>query len=195
MYSLMEEYLKIYMRFGGNIYNSISLFNIVFISKNLTSFTVCPWVICKILEPPFTYLQRNINKLITANFQAKRVFYKKTIRRRMPSSGILRRVALVKTHVSEELIASFIRVTRIGELGKTLAVTSNRHTRPKDNGSSNWLADFCPPCNVGDTFLRDVGSYKSHTASHPRIRHTSNIYLFMCRAELLACGRICYFPI
>jgi hypothetical protein len=40
----------------------------------------------------------------------------------MPPSGMLRRVALVKTHVSEELSASFIRVTRIGELGATLAV-------------------------------------------------------------------------
>jgi hypothetical protein len=43
----------------------------------------------------------------------------------MASSGMLRRVALVITDVSEELSASFIRVTRIGELG-TLAVTSNR---------------------------------------------------------------------
>jgi hypothetical protein len=32
----------------------------------------------------------------------------------------------VRTDVSEELNASFIRVTRIGELGTTLAVTSNR---------------------------------------------------------------------
>jgi hypothetical protein len=39
---------------------------------------------------------------------------------------MLRRVALVKTDVSEELNASFIRVTRIGELGTTLAVTNNR---------------------------------------------------------------------
>jgi hypothetical protein len=31
-----------------------------------------------------------------------------------------------KIEVSEELSASFIRVTRIGELGTTLAVTSNR---------------------------------------------------------------------
>jgi hypothetical protein len=37
----------------------------------------------------------------------------------MVSSGTLRRVALVKTDVSEKLSASFIRVTRIGELGKT----------------------------------------------------------------------------
>jgi hypothetical protein len=35
-------------------------------------------------------------------------------------------VALVRTDVSEELSASFISVTRIGELGTTLAVTSNR---------------------------------------------------------------------
>jgi hypothetical protein len=39
---------------------------------------------------------------------------------------MLRRVALVRTDFSEELSASFIRVTRIGELGTTLAVTSNR---------------------------------------------------------------------
>jgi hypothetical protein len=37
-------------------------------------------------------------------------------------------VALVRTDVSKELGASFIRVTRIGELGTTLAVTSNRRT-------------------------------------------------------------------
>jgi hypothetical protein len=45
----------------------------------------------------------------------------------MASSGKLRRVALVRTYVLEELSASIIRVTRIGELG-TLAVTSHRHT-------------------------------------------------------------------
>jgi hypothetical protein len=37
------------------------------------------------------------------------------------SSGMLRRVALVRTDVSEEPGASFIRVTRIGELGTTQA--------------------------------------------------------------------------
>jgi hypothetical protein len=46
----------------------------------------------------------------------------------MASSGMLRHVVLVRTDVSEELSASFIRVTRIGELGTTLAVTSNRRT-------------------------------------------------------------------
>jgi hypothetical protein len=46
----------------------------------------------------------------------------------MASSGMLRRVALVRTGISEELSASFIKVTRIGELGTTLAVTSIRRT-------------------------------------------------------------------
>jgi hypothetical protein len=46
---------------------------------------------------------------------------------RMAPSGMLRRVALLRTDVSEEL-SSFIRVTRICELGTTLAVTSNRRT-------------------------------------------------------------------
>jgi hypothetical protein len=41
---------------------------------------------------------------------------------------MLRRVALVITDVSEERSASFIRVTRIGELETTLAVTSNPGT-------------------------------------------------------------------
>jgi hypothetical protein len=42
----------------------------------------------------------------------------------MPSFGMLRRVTLVRTNVSEELSTSLIRVTRIGELGTTVAVTN-----------------------------------------------------------------------
>jgi hypothetical protein len=58
----------------------------------------------------------------------------------MLSSGMLRRVALLKTDISEERSSSINRVIRIGELG-TLTVNGNR-------------------C----TFLRSVGSYNSHTA-------------------------------
>jgi hypothetical protein len=46
----------------------------------------------------------------------------------MVSSGLLRRVALVTTDVSEELGVSFIRVTKIGALGTTQVATSNRRT-------------------------------------------------------------------
>jgi hypothetical protein len=46
----------------------------------------------------------------------------------MASSGMLRRAALVRTDVSEELSVYLFTVTRIGELGTTLAVTSNRRT-------------------------------------------------------------------
>jgi hypothetical protein len=42
---------------------------------------------------------------------------------------LLRRVALVRTDVSEEPGASFIRVTKLGALGTTQAATSNRVRR------------------------------------------------------------------
>jgi hypothetical protein len=61
---------------------------------------------------------------------------------------MLRIVALVRTDVSEEHGSSFIRVTRIGELGTKQAATNNRRTLRRN---TKW-------------FLRNVGSYKSHTA-------------------------------
>jgi hypothetical protein len=84
----------------------------------------------------------------------------------MASSGLLRRVALVRTDVSEELSTSFIRVTRICELGTTLAVTSNRHVRrllvtASVVPSSQILVN---PDEGGARFLRNASSYKSHMA-------------------------------
>jgi hypothetical protein len=46
----------------------------------------------------------------------------------MAFSGMLRRLALVRTDVSEELSASIIRAKIIAEQGTMLAVTSNRRT-------------------------------------------------------------------
>jgi hypothetical protein len=58
---------------------------------------------------------------------------------RMVSSGMLHRAALVRADVSEELSAFFIRVTRIGELGTTLAVTSNRRTQRASVASYSYV--------------------------------------------------------
>jgi hypothetical protein len=49
---------------------------------------------------------------------------------------MLRHAALVRTDVSGELSASFIKMTRIGELGTTLSVTSNRRTLRKNTKCS-----------------------------------------------------------
>jgi hypothetical protein len=54
-------------------------------------------------------------------------------------------VAIVRTEVSEELRASFIKVTRIGELGTTLAVTSNRRTF-----AVNEVINLQVPSNAGN---------------------------------------------
>jgi hypothetical protein len=67
---------------------------------------------------------------------------------------MLRRVPLVRTDVSEELCTSIILVTRIGELGTTIAVTSNRSTLRRNTN------DF----DGGAKTLRNVDYYKSHTA-------------------------------
>jgi hypothetical protein len=68
----------------------------------------------------------------------------------MPSSGMLVCVTFVRTGVSQEHIASIIRVTKIGEIGTTLAVTSNRSTvqrnimwaNPRRRHSSSLMLQF-----------------------------------------------------
>jgi hypothetical protein len=83
----------------------------------------------------------------------------------MASSGMLRHVALVRTDVSLELSDSFIRVTRIGELGTTLAVTRNRCASVASYSKN--CSKYTDSCHIdeGDAkFQRNVGSYKSHAA-------------------------------
>jgi hypothetical protein len=52
---------------------------------------------------------------------------------------MLRRAAFVRTDVSEEPGASFIRVTGIGELGTTQAATSNLRTLGRRSESHSLL--------------------------------------------------------
>jgi hypothetical protein len=51
---------------------------------------------------------------------------------------MLHRVAPVRTDVSEESSASFIRVTRIGELGTTQAATSNPRMMRRNLFFEGW---------------------------------------------------------
>jgi hypothetical protein len=86
---------------------------------------------------------------------------------------MLRHVTLVRTDVSEELSASFIRVTRIGELGTTLAVTSNRHTLrrntsniPEDAILHSHRRENLKSLTVRSDYPRNAGSIKMVADSH-----------------------------
>jgi hypothetical protein len=68
---------------------------------------------------------------------------------------MLRHVALERTDVSEELSTSFIRVTRIGEVGTTLAVASNRRTLRRNS----WLlvtASVVPSSPIIVTLVKEA---------------------------------------
>jgi hypothetical protein len=75
---------------------------------------------------------------------------------KIPSSGMIFRVALVRTDVSEESFPFIINDIRIGELEKTLAVTSNRNMMQRNMYSHND--------DGRDNLLRNVGFYKYYNA-------------------------------
>jgi hypothetical protein len=89
----------------------------------------------------------------------------------MASSGMLRRVALVRTDVSEECSASFIRAIRIGEVRRTLTVTGNQLVFLRSLCPLLVTANVVPSSPIIFTLMkeaqisfRNVCSYKSHTA-------------------------------
>jgi hypothetical protein len=72
---------------------------------------------------------------------------------------MLRRVALVRTDVSEEPSTSFIRVTRNGELWITLAVTSNRRTLRRSVRRLLVTASVVPSSTIIVTLMKEeIGS-------------------------------------
>jgi hypothetical protein len=74
----------------------------------------------------------------------------------MGSSGMLSLVPLVRTDVSEELSASLIRVIRIGELGTTLEVTSNRRMLRRNTRRLLVTASFVPTSPILVTLMKEA---------------------------------------
>jgi hypothetical protein len=94
----------------------------------------------------------------------RRLTWRKHIFTRMVSSGMLHLVALVRTDVSEEPSASFIKVIRIGELGTTLAATSNRRTlRRKASVLTRVTRCNIPECTILHSHRGE--NLKSYTCS------------------------------
>jgi hypothetical protein len=80
------------------------------------------------------------------------------------SSGMLRCMALVGTDISEERSATIIRVTRIGELGTTVEVTSDRRTLvgwSQSQYSSSGEDKMSAPAGNGTTVHRLSSLYLS----------------------------------
>jgi hypothetical protein len=93
----------------------------------------------------------------------------------MVSSGLLRRVALVRTDVSEEPGASFIRVTRIGKLLVILMKEA------PGSCETSVLTRATRRNNPGDTILHshrreNLKSYKQYTVKYstPLVMGLSN---------------------
>jgi hypothetical protein len=98
---------------------------------------------------------------------------------RMPSSEMLCSVALVGTDVSEEPITSIVFLHSVLRLMVTANVVPST---PILANRSMLFASCCHHDNGGGTFLRNVRSYKRHTANIPE-----EGILYSHRSENLKC--------
>jgi hypothetical protein len=84
-------------------------------------------------------------------------------------------VALIKTDVSEDRIASIFRVNECEQVQSEILCSciggDSKNTVAAYTRAyyfALYLLALVHPEDGGDTLLRNVGSYKSHTASSPR---------------------------
>jgi hypothetical protein len=109
------------------------------------------------------------------------------------------RVALVRTDVSEERIASITRETRIGEIGTTFAVTSNeaRCAATRRHSSQDGSVHFCSysSCNILRSHMTRLpnSKYFHHFKKHSSmVRCTGNrkpVHFLKTGRNRLVCGR------
>jgi hypothetical protein len=92
----------------------------------------------------------------------------------------------IKTHISEEhIITSIIRLTRIGELGTTLAVTSNRSTFQSISSQCASVASYL----LTPVTLMMEAIYPSETSvlTEPQGIISQNMAFFLFRCFLYWC--------
>jgi predicted hotdog family 3-hydroxylacyl-ACP dehydratase len=94
----------------------------------------------------------------------------------MASSRMFRRVDHVRTDISQEISASVIRVTRMGELGTALAVTSNRRTLRRNTFLRSVrrllvTANVVPSSPILVTLMKEA--LRSSETSVPNKSHTA----------------------
>jgi hypothetical protein len=94
---------------------------------------------------------------------------------------MLRRVALVGTYVSDERSASFIRVTRIGELRRTLAVTSNlRMMRRNTKLASVVRASVIPSSPILVTLMEALSASETSVLTRATCRNIPDDAVIQC---------------
>jgi hypothetical protein len=95
---------------------------------------------------------------------------------------MIRHVVLVRIEVSEERIASIIRVTRISELETTLAVTNNRSTLRRLLVTANVVPSSQIPVTL---MMEAIASYGTWVLTRATWRNIPEDGILCCKIRVL----------